>query len=61
MHVLDVFSGQSDQIELIPFALSRYSRDTSLDYPQHIIPRTLKYMFPDVLLNIGHNIRYLRI
>ena len=44
-HVLDVFSRQGDQIELIPFALSQAGCDTSLDYPQHIIPITLKFHF----------------
>ena len=34
-HVLEVFSGHIDQIELIPFALCQVSRDTSLEY--HII------------------------
>ena len=32
-HVLDVFSGQGGRIELIPFAMSQASWDTSLDYP----------------------------
>ena len=44
-HILDVFSGQGGRIELIPFALSQASWDTSLDYPQHIIPKTLKFHF----------------
>ena len=39
LHVLDVFSGQGDRIEPVPIALSHASWDTSLDYPQHIIPR----------------------
>ena len=42
MNVLDVFSGQGDLIELIPCALCQASRDTSLEYPHHIIPKTLK-------------------
>ena len=33
-NVLDVFSRQGDRIELIPFALSQASSDTSLDYTQ---------------------------
>ena len=37
MNVLDVFSGQGDLIELIPCALCQASRDTSLEYPHHII------------------------
>ena len=45
LQYFDVFSGQGDRIQLIPFALSQASRDTSLDYPQHIIPRTLKFHF----------------
>ena len=43
MNVLDVFSGQGDLIELIPCALCQASRDTSLEYPHHIISRTLKF------------------
>jgi hypothetical protein len=42
---LHVFSSQGDRIELIPFALSHASWDTSLDYPQHIITSTLKFHF----------------
>jgi hypothetical protein len=45
---LDVFSGQGDQIEPIPFALSHASWDTSLDYPQRIITRSLKFHFFEV-------------
>ena len=45
LHVLDVFSGQGDRIDLIPFALCQASWDTSLEYPQHIIPRTLNSHF----------------
>ena len=41
----DVFSRQGDRIELIPFALCQASWDTSLEYPQHIIARTLKFHF----------------
>ena len=44
-HILDVFSRQSGRIELIPFALSQAPCDTSLDYPQHIIPISLKFHF----------------
>jgi hypothetical protein len=40
-HILHVISGQGDQIELIPFAMSQ----ASFDYPQHIIPITLKVHF----------------
>jgi hypothetical protein len=43
MYVLDVFSGQGNRMELIPFALCQASRDTSLEYPHHIIPRTFKF------------------
>ena len=68
-HILVVFSWQGDQIELIPFALFQASSDTSLEYPQRIILRTLKFLFfvggkkwfPVVLLYIGQHIRYLRI
>jgi hypothetical protein len=42
-NILEVFSGQGDRIELI--ALFQASLDTSLEYPQHIIPRTLKFQF----------------
>ena len=45
LHVLDVFSVLHSWIELIPFALSQASGATSLDYPQHIIPITLKIHF----------------
>ena len=45
LHVLDVLSGQGDRIELIFFALFQASPDTSLEYPQHIILRTLKLHF----------------
>ena len=44
-HILDVFSLPGDWIELIPFAWCQASRDTSVEYPQHIIPRTLKFHF----------------
>ena len=43
--VLNVFSQQGGLIELIPFALGQASLDTSLEYPKHIIPRTLKSTF----------------
>ena len=43
MNVLDDFCRQGDRMELIPFALCQASRDTSLEYPHHIIPRTLKF------------------
>ena len=43
INALDVFSGQGDRMELIPFALCQASRDTSLEYPHHIISRTLKF------------------
>ena len=33
-HIFDIFSGQGDRIELIPFALCQASRDTSLEYQQ---------------------------
>jgi hypothetical protein len=44
-HILEVFSRQGDRIELIPFALLKASSDTSLEYPQRIILRTLKFHF----------------
>ena len=44
-HVLDVFSALLGRIELILFAMSQASRETSLEYPQHIIPLTLKIHF----------------
>ena len=34
LHVLDLFSGQRDRIEMISFALSQASSETSLDYPK---------------------------
>jgi hypothetical protein len=40
-HVLEVFSGHGDRIELIPFALCQATQYTSLEYPQHIIARNL--------------------
>ena len=42
-HVLEVFSGHIDRIELIPFALCQASQYTSLEYPQHIVARTLNF------------------
>ena len=45
LHILAVFSDLRGLIELIPFAMSQASWDTSLDYPQHIIPITLKIHF----------------
>jgi hypothetical protein len=44
-HILDVFSGQSDRIKLIPFAFFQASWDTSLEYPQHSISATLKFHY----------------
>ena len=44
-HILDIFSGQGAQIELIPFALFQASPDRSSEYPQHSIQRTLKIIF----------------
>jgi hypothetical protein len=44
-HILDIFSGQVDRIEPIPFTLCQASQDTSLEYQQHIIPRTLNFHF----------------
>jgi hypothetical protein len=41
--VLSVFSQQGERIKLIPFALCQASLDTSLEYPQHIITRTLNF------------------
>jgi hypothetical protein len=45
LYVLGVFSRQGHRIEPIPFALSQPSWDTSLDYPQRIIMRYLKFPF----------------
>jgi hypothetical protein len=42
---LHIFSGLGDRIHLNPFLFSQASSDTSLDYSQHIIPRTLKFHF----------------
>jgi hypothetical protein len=49
---MDVFSKQGDQIELISFRL------TYFEEPQKIFVYEKK-LFPDVLLYIGHHIRYL--
>jgi hypothetical protein len=35
--ILDVFSALGVSIELIPFAMRQTSRETSLNYPQHIL------------------------
>ena len=43
LQVMDVFSGQGDQIELISFSLCQVSQDTSLEYTQNIILVTLKF------------------
>ena len=49
-HILVIYSEQGTRIELIPFAMSQASRDTSLDYPQHIITKSLKiHLFKDRL------------
>jgi hypothetical protein len=42
-HVLEVFSGHGDLIELIPFALCQASQYTSLEYPQQISARTFNF------------------
>ena len=44
-HILDVFSAVCGRIELILFAMYQASCDTSVEYPQHIIPTTLKIHF----------------
>ena len=41
-HILDVFSGLNDQIDLNPFASCQASSDTSLEYPHGIFWRYLK-------------------
>ena len=46
-HILDVFSGLRNRIELIPFALSQASRDTSLDYPQGVVWRQQIFTYFD--------------
>ena len=46
-HILDVFSGVPNWIELIPFALSQASRDTSLDYPQGVFWRQQLFTYVD--------------
>jgi hypothetical protein len=38
-------SRAGDRIELIPFASIKASQGTSLENPQHIIPRTLKIQY----------------
>jgi hypothetical protein len=43
LNVLDVFSQQGDRIDPISFALCQASLHTSLEYPQHIIARTLNF------------------
>jgi hypothetical protein len=42
-NVLDVFSGGGDRIESIPIALCQASQDTSLEYPQDIIAKSLNF------------------
>ena len=44
-HVLDVFSKADGRIELIPFALSQASCDTSLDYPQRVFWRQIFFNY----------------
>jgi hypothetical protein len=46
-HILDVFSRLRNRIELIPFALSQGSRDTSLDYPQGLVWRQQFFTYFD--------------
>jgi hypothetical protein len=48
---MDVFSVLDDRIELIPFALSQAFFDTSLEYPQHVFPKTSKNNFFNGLQN----------
>ena len=45
LHIMDVFSLLSYPIELIPFAMSQASLDTSLEYPQHGFLRNSKIEF----------------
>ena len=68
MHILDVFSGQGDRIEMIPFLLSQASWDTSVDdhiiittyyFKNFEIPLIYNKIFSNILLYIGHHIRYL--
>ena len=44
-NILEVFSQQGGLIDLIPFVMGQASPDTSLKYPQHSIPITLKFHF----------------
>ena len=41
-HILDVFSGLNDQIDLNPFASCQTSSGTSLEYPHGVFWRDLK-------------------
>jgi hypothetical protein len=43
LNVLDIFSQQGDRIDPTSFALCQASLYTSLEYPQHIIARTLNF------------------
>jgi hypothetical protein len=57
-HSLDVFSGQSDRIKLIPFEFFQASWDTSLEYPQHIILKTFKFHFSGIDPPLGDPQKY---
>ena len=48
-HIMDVFSPLSYSIELIPFAMSQASLDTSLEYHQHGFLRSSKIKFFNTL------------
>ena len=48
-HVLDVFSGLGNRINLIPFWVFQASRDTSLEYPQHIFLIRKIWSYFDIL------------
>ena len=52
-HVLDVFLAPCGRMELISFAMSKASCDTSLEYPQHIIPITSDNFENSLLLSLG--------
>jgi hypothetical protein len=56
-HILYVFSGQGDQIELISFAMSQ----APFGGPPTIFFYEFFFLSPNILLYIGHHIRYLLI
>jgi hypothetical protein len=57
-HILGVFSGQADRIALIPFALCQVFRDTRLEYPQHVIWRTLNFHLWGTYPTLGDHQKY---